>query len=193
MTGYVRYAGLERICLKWRCSVAARELKPGVYAVGAIDWDRRLFDELIPLPHGTSYNSYLIRGSEKTALIDAATIVIASPTVLASLHPAVPHAVSLTNALRPKLRFAAIIGSYGWGGRMVEQITGMLGSLKLEFLEPVLVKGYPKEADLKALDRLADDILKKHQGIGIIPICIQVVIPECFYRGYGSQQNRIPD
>ena len=47
-----------------------RELKPDVYFVGAIDWDRRLFDELIPLPDGTSYNAYLVRGSEKTALLD---------------------------------------------------------------------------------------------------------------------------
>ena len=49
----------------------AREIKPGIKWVGAIDWDRRLFDALIPLPNGTSYNSYLIQGSEKTALIDA--------------------------------------------------------------------------------------------------------------------------
>ncbi len=47
-----------------------RELRSEVYSVGAIDWDRRLFDELIPLPDGTSYNAYLVRGSEKTALID---------------------------------------------------------------------------------------------------------------------------
>ncbi|MFA5252817.1 MAG: FprA family A-type flavoprotein, partial [Phycisphaerae bacterium] len=47
-----------------------RQLRPNIYAVGAIDWDRRLFDELIPLPDGTSYNSYLIKGSEKTALLD---------------------------------------------------------------------------------------------------------------------------
>ncbi len=46
------------------------ELSPNVYPVGAIDWDRRLFDQLIPLPEGTSYNSYLILGSEKTALLD---------------------------------------------------------------------------------------------------------------------------
>jgi flavorubredoxin len=49
----------------------AQEIRRGVYWVGAVDWDRRLFDELIPLPDGTSYNSYLIQGSEKTALIDA--------------------------------------------------------------------------------------------------------------------------
>ncbi len=43
----------------------------GVWSCGAIDWDRRLFDALIPLPEGTSYNAYLIQGSEKTALLDA--------------------------------------------------------------------------------------------------------------------------
>ncbi|MCJ7611349.1 MAG: FprA family A-type flavoprotein, partial [Candidatus Aminicenantes bacterium] len=38
--------------------------------MGAEDWDRRLFDSLIPLPDGTSYNSYLVQGSEQTVLID---------------------------------------------------------------------------------------------------------------------------
>ena len=42
----------------------------GVQWMGAVDWNRRLFDSLIPLPDGTSYNSYLVKGSEKTALID---------------------------------------------------------------------------------------------------------------------------
>ena len=50
--------------------MVSREIVPGVDWVGAFDFDRRIFDELIPLPNGTSYNSYLIRGSEKTALID---------------------------------------------------------------------------------------------------------------------------
>ena len=49
----------------------AREIKPGIYWVGAVDWDRRLFDALIPLPDGTSYNSYLLKGGDKVALIDA--------------------------------------------------------------------------------------------------------------------------
>src|SRR5450756_3069343 len=43
---------------------------PGITLMGAVDWDRRLFDSLIPLPEGTSYNAYLVRGSEKTALVD---------------------------------------------------------------------------------------------------------------------------
>jgi flavorubredoxin len=46
-----------------------RKIRENVYAVGAVDWDRRLFDALIPLPDGTSYNSYLVLGSEKTAFL----------------------------------------------------------------------------------------------------------------------------
>ena len=38
-----------------------REIIPDVHYVGVPDFDRRLFDALIPLPDGTSYNSYLVR------------------------------------------------------------------------------------------------------------------------------------
>ncbi len=50
--------------------MALRQIKGSIYSVGVIDWDRRLFDELIHLPAGTTYNSYLIKGSEKVILID---------------------------------------------------------------------------------------------------------------------------
>ena len=48
-----------------------KKITDGVYWMGAVDWDRRLFDSLVPLPDGTTYNAYLVEGSEKTALIDA--------------------------------------------------------------------------------------------------------------------------
>ena len=41
------------------------------YYVGAIDRSTPRFDKLMPLPDGTSYNSYLLKGSEKVALIDS--------------------------------------------------------------------------------------------------------------------------
>ena len=47
-----------------------RQIKPNVFSIGAIDWDRRLFDELIPLPEGTTYNAYVVKGSDKVALLD---------------------------------------------------------------------------------------------------------------------------
>lgn len=106
-------------------------------------------------------------GKLATALVDAATVVIGSPTVLTGLHPCAAYAAFLANALRPKTRFASIIGSYGWGGKMVEQLAAMLPNLNAEILEPVLAKGTPNDADFAALDALADQILAKHKQIGI--------------------------
>ena len=45
-------------------------LAPSVYAVGVNDPGLTVFDIVIPTEHGTTYNSYLVKGKEKTALID---------------------------------------------------------------------------------------------------------------------------
>jgi flavorubredoxin len=95
--------------------------------------------------------------------VDAATVVIGTPTVLAGPHPNVAHAAFLANALRPNLKFISIIGSYGWGGKAVEQLAAMIPNLKVEILDPVISKGFPKEADFKALDNLAEIIAQKHK------------------------------
>lgn len=106
-------------------------------------------------------------GKLAIALVDAATIVLGSPTVLTGAHPQVAYAAILANALRPKTKFASIIGSYGWGGKMIEQITGLISNLKVELLEPVMVKGCPRNDDFAALERLADEILAKHKEPGL--------------------------
>ncbi len=106
-------------------------------------------------------------GKLAMSLVDAATIVLGSPTVLAGAHPEVAYAAILANALRPKTKFASIIGSYGWGGRMVERITGLISNLKVEILTPVIAKGHPKDEDFVALDKLADQILAKHKELKI--------------------------
>jgi flavorubredoxin len=107
-------------------------------------------------------------GELAMSLVDAATIVIGSSTVLAGAHPAAAYAAFLANALRPKTRFVSLIGSFGWGGKMTEQITGMLTNLKAEILPPVIIKGFPAAQHFRELDRLADDILKKHKEINIV-------------------------
>ena len=106
-------------------------------------------------------------GKLAISLVDAATIVVGSPTVLTGAHPLAAYAAILANALRPKTRFASIIGSYGWGGRCSEQLTGLLPNLKVEVIEPVVAKGHPKADDFAALDKLADQILARHKEIGI--------------------------
>jgi len=107
-------------------------------------------------------------GKLAMALVDAATIIIGTPTVLTGPHPNAAYAAFLTNAIKPKAKFASVIGSYGWGGKAVEQIAAMIPNLKVEILDPVIIKGYPKEADFQALDKLADTIAAKHKGAGLV-------------------------
>ena len=57
-----------------------KKIKNNIFYVGAVDKDRRIFDQLVPLPDGTTYNSYIIIGSEKIALID--TVDASMPEVI---------------------------------------------------------------------------------------------------------------
>lgn len=101
-------------------------------------------------------------------LVDAATVILAAPTVLVGPHPAAAYAAILINALRPKTRFAGIIGSFGWGSKMVEQLTGLLGNLKVQMLEPVVAKGLAKPEDFEKLQAFAQSIYDHHKQAGIL-------------------------
>jgi flavorubredoxin len=106
-------------------------------------------------------------GKLAMALVDAATLVIGTPTVLVGPHPNVAYAAVLTNALRPDLKFITIIGSYGWGSKAVEQLKALIPNLKAELLDPVISKGYPRDEEFAALEALADTIAARHKELGL--------------------------
>ncbi|WP_025209511.1 FprA family A-type flavoprotein [Hippea sp. KM1] len=101
-------------------------------------------------------------------LVDVATIIIATPTVLAGAHPNAVYGAYLANVLRPKAKFAGIIGSFSWGGKAVDVIKSNLSSLKVELLEPVLLKGLPKKEGYEKLKEFAQLIYEKHKEAGLI-------------------------
>lgn len=107
-------------------------------------------------------------GDLAMSLVDAATIVMGTSMVLAGPHPMAVNVAYLTAVLRPKAKFASLIGSYGWGGKLFDIITDLLAPLKLDLIEPVQVKGKPTEEDFKKLDILADTIIEKHKSIGLM-------------------------
>ena len=107
-------------------------------------------------------------GALAMALVDAATIVVGTPTVIFGPHPQAVYAAYLANLLRPKTRFITVIGSYGWGGKTVETLKGMLPRMQAELLEPVYIKGAPGAQDMRSIEVLADRIAAKHREIGIL-------------------------
>jgi flavorubredoxin len=104
-------------------------------------------------------------GKLAIALVDAATLIVGTPTVHVGPHPAVFYASHLANCLRPKLRFASIVGSYGWSSKAIERIAELIPNLKVEIMEPVLCRGYPRQKDFGALDALAETVAEKHRAL----------------------------
>lgn len=162
--------------------------KPEWILKGYEDWVSDRYDNLVVIPYITMHGSteamvnhltseLVKRGIEvelfelsttdigklAMSLVNAMTIVIGSPTVHVGPHPTVFSATHLANSLRPKLKYAAIVGSYGWGTQCVEKISALIPNLKVEVLGTNLCKGYPKEADFAALTELAEKIAQKHK------------------------------
>lgn len=104
-------------------------------------------------------------GELSMELVDAATIILGSSMVLGGAHPQAVYAAYLTNALRPKAKYISVVGSYGWGGKMVDQLKGLMVNVKAEFLDPVLVKGVPKDSDLDMIDNFVEKIVELHRNL----------------------------
>ena len=109
-------------------------------------------------------------GKLAIALVDAATLIVGTPTVHVGPHPAAVYAAYLANALRPRVRYASVVGSYGWTSKAGEKIAELLPNLKVELLPGVLCKGDPREADLAQIDALSDTVARLHRDAGFAPI-----------------------
>ncbi len=157
------------------------------------DWTSDTPKNLVVLPYVSMYNStmeMIDRLAEKLnaegietfkfdivdddlgdlamALVDAATIVMGTSMVLAGPHPMAVNVAYLASVLRPKAKFASLIGSYGWGGKLFDIIVNLLAPLKLDLIEPIQIKGKPTEEDFKKVDEMAKTILEKHKSIGLV-------------------------
>ena len=107
-------------------------------------------------------------GDLAIALVDGTTIVLGTSMVLAGPHPAAFNTVYLASLLKPKAKIASFIGSYGWGGNLFGKMAEMLTPLKLDVIEPILVKGKAKLEDYKKIDEMAETIYLKHKELELI-------------------------
>lgn len=157
------------------------------------DWSADECKNLVLLPYVSMYGSteemidYLVKGLEAKGihtmkfdivdgdlgdlamgLVDASTIVLGSSMVLAGPHPMAANIAYLAGVLRPKAKFATFVGSYGWGGNLFGKLGEMLAGLKLDVIEPVLVKGKPREEDFVKLDAMIEAIYEKNKSAAIV-------------------------
>lgn len=156
------------------------------------DWASDAGKNLVLLPYVSMYGSteemvdYLIKklnekgiqtekfdivtgdlGDLAMGLVDATTIILGSSMVLAGPHPMAANIAYLANVLRPKAKIASFVGSYGWGGNLFGKLGEMLSGLKLEVIEPLLVKGKPSVTDFNKLDEMVNEIYNKHKALNL--------------------------
>ena len=130
----------------------------------------RLIDALMARGIGTDRFDLTVTDSGKLAmaLVDAGTIVIASPTVLEAPHPLAANAAFIANVLKPKARYLAALGSYNWNSKALTKMEALLSDLEAEWLNPVLGRGLPTGDTNALIDALADTIAEKHKADGLV-------------------------
>jgi flavorubredoxin len=112
--------------------------------------------------------TYTDIGEFAISLVDCATVVIGTPTVLTGPHPVVFYATYLFKLLRPKTKFVSVIGSFLWGTNMLKYIEDTIKGMNVEIIEPVIFEGHPKETDLEKIKKLSEKIYQKHKELNLI-------------------------
>ncbi len=107
-------------------------------------------------------------GELAISLVDSATVIIGTPTVIGGPHPYVLSATYLFKILKPKTKFVSIIGSFLWGTNMLKYFEEILKGENLEIVEPVVFKGFPTKDTFEKLETLAEKIYQKHKELNLI-------------------------
>lgn len=142
-------------------------LIPYVSMHGSTERMVRLLTEML-IERGIDVKPFKLTGSDRglmaMELVEAATVIFATPTVLFGPHPEAVSAAYIANLIKPKTHYVSVIGSYGWGGKTVETISSLISHMKAEMIPPVYVLGAPDEKARTDLEHLADTIAVKHRN-----------------------------
>lgn len=107
-------------------------------------------------------------GEIAMSLVDSASVVLATPTVLTGPHPLALYATYIMNALKPKTKFLGLVGSYGWGGLTPNIIKDTLKNFKGEYLGEVIIKGDPRVEDYNKLEDFVLKFVSKHKELNLL-------------------------
>lgn len=76
------------------------------------------------------------RSEVAAEVLDAAALVVGSPTLNNTIFPTVADVLTYLKGLKPKNMVGAAFGSHGWSGEGVGQLEAALGEMKIELAAP---------------------------------------------------------
>jgi flavorubredoxin len=89
------------------------------------------------------------RSEIMTEVLDAAAVIVGSPTINNQLFPTVSDFLTYMKGLKPKNKIGAAFGSYGWSGESVNLITQELEAMKFHIIDPGIKIQYVPDQDGK--------------------------------------------
>jgi flavorubredoxin len=112
---------------------------------------------------GVSVRPMHIRSSHRseimTEVLDAAAIVVGSPTLNNQLFPTVSDFLVYMKGLKPLNKIGAAFGSYGWSGEAVKLINKELEAMKFDVIDPgIRIQYVPEKKGLGACFELGKKI-----------------------------------
>jgi flavorubredoxin len=113
----------------------AEEIAQGIVAEGVI---------ARPIHIRSSHRSDIM-----TEVLDAAAVIVGSPTINNQLFPTVSDFLTYMKGLKPKNKIGAAFGSYGWSGESVKLINQELEAMKFDIIDPGVKIQYVPDQDGK--------------------------------------------
>jgi flavorubredoxin len=89
------------------------------------------------------------RSEIMTEVLDAAAVIVGSPTLNNQLFPTVSDFLTYMKGLKPKNKIGAAFGSYGWSGESVKLINQELETMKFDIIDPGIKIQYVPDQDGK--------------------------------------------
>ncbi len=112
---------------------------------------------------GVSVRPIHIRSSHRseimTEVLDAAAVVVGSPTLNNQLFPTVSDFLVYMKGLKPANKIAAAFGSYGWSGEAVKLINEEFDAMKFDVIDPgIRIQYVPEKKGLAACFELGKKV-----------------------------------
>jgi flavorubredoxin len=104
-------------------------------------------------------------GELAVAVSSVASLLLGAPNVLNHAHPVMQGTLFSLGLLRPPVRHVGLFGSFGWSDKPLARMTEPITHLKAELLEPVFVRGIPREPERARLDALAAAVAERHERL----------------------------
>ncbi len=112
---------------------------------------------------GVSVRPIHIRSSHRseimTEVLDAAAVVVGSPTLNNQLFPTVSDFLVYMKGLKPLNKIGAAFGSYGWSGEAVKLINKELEAMNFDVIDPgIRIQYVPEKKGLEACFELGKKV-----------------------------------